>query len=210
MLSKMQNRYHIRQICTCFLYWVTFLLSSSSENFPKHVYLAKPSQILMGLCQLLSHSSSSFHTALLLTFLWPSVTGPQCSGCSTSCSQCLQKHQQGQFIPPCLWLHIVLVQIILLLSSFTVCPHIICLSNYFSSACCAVFIRMMFLPARPALGLLIFKVWCLAALHPFKFIVISLQVFFFSIFLISFSSQLFLCKHMLWGLLYHVMASSAS
>lgn len=157
VLQKVQNRYHIRYICTCFLCWITFLLSYSSENFPKHVYPAKPSQILMGPCQLLCSliPTPPSTLLLLLTFLWPSVTGPQCSGYSTSCSQCLKKNQQGQFIPP-FWLHIVLVQIILLLSSFTVCPHIISLSNYFPSACCAVFSRRMFLPARPAPGLLIF------------------------------------------------------
>lgn len=158
---EMQNSYHIRQICTCFLYWMAFLLSSSSENFPKHIYLARPFHHPDGaVSAALRPRSNSFSYTAIATDLSVAWCGPQCSGYSTSCSQCLQKHQQGRFIPSCLWLHRVsgLGANNFALSSFTVSPHIISLSNYFSSACQAVFIRRVFLSARLAFGLLIFEV----------------------------------------------------
>lgn len=117
------------------------------------------STTLMELCQLLYSlvQTPSPTLLLLLTFLWPGVVLSALATARVVLSVCRSTSRAG--LSPLASGSIGfrdLVQIILLLSSFTVSPHIISLSNYFSSACQAVFIRRVFLPARLAFGLLIF------------------------------------------------------
>lgn len=156
------------------------------------------STTLMELCQLLYSlvQTPSPTLLLLLTFLWPGVVLSALATARVVLSVCRSTSRAGlSLLASGSTVFRDLVQIILLLSSFTVSPHIISLSNYFSSACQAVFIRRVFLSARLAFGLLIFEVWYLAQHFIRSNSLWFLWKFsFFSFSLFSFSSQLFLCK----------------
>lgn len=173
MLPKpeMQNRYH--QVVLHSLpslggfFFFFFSLSSSSENSykpvpHKHVYLAKPFRGCPDgavSCFTLSFSLYSLYPAIATAFSVAGCYGPQCSGCKASSSVCRSMSRFSYPFPP------VFQDLILLLTHFTASPHVISLSNYFSSACDAVFTRRRFLSARLAFGLLSFRKYVWLSTH---------------------------------------------